>query len=201
MTVLENESTEETDMNANAIHNSYGFTAKAAAALLAFAIGAAPGALAGAGSRSSVPVPGAIISHLELMGGPAARMRLAKKNGKRLLYIENGSAQVVRVVDVTMPEQPDSIEQSGATQGVPRLSAAVLAANSPDILALLNSIGAKNPQQAHTFTGSARFLADARNRLIFVVDGDGLWIVKARQSVGEYAAPYDTSEYGTIYGG
>jgi hypothetical protein len=201
MRVLENESTEETDMNVSAIHNSYGFTAKAVAALLAFAIGAAPGALAAADSKSSVPVPGAIISHLGLAGGPATRMRLAKRNGKRLLFIEDGSAQVVRVVDVTMPEQPHSIEQSGGTQHVPRLSAAGLAANSPDILALLHSIGAKNPQQAHNFAGPARFLADARHGLIFVVDGDGLWIVKARQSVGEYAAPYDNSAYGTIYGG
>jgi len=188
-------------MNANPIYKSYGFTAKAAAALLAFTIGVAPGALAGGGSGSSVPAPGAIISHLEIAGGPAARMGVIKKDGKRLLYIEDGSEKLVGVVDVTTPERPGSLEQSGATQRVPRLRAAVQAANSPDILALLNSIGVQNSQQAHTFSGSASFLADAPHSLIFVVDGDGLWIVKARQSMGEYTAPYDNSDYGTTYGG
>jgi hypothetical protein len=188
-------------MNANAIHKSYGFTAKAAAGLLAFTIGAAPAALAGGGSKSPVPVSGAIISHLEIAGVRAARMGLTKKDGKRLLYIEDGAGKVVRVVDVTTPEQPGSLEQSGATRRVPRLRAAVQAANSPDILALLNSIGVQNAQQAHTFSGSATLLADAPHGLIFVVDGDGLWIVKARQSVGDYTAPYDNSDYGTAYGG
>ena len=188
-------------MNANASRNSYGFTAKAAAALLAFTIGAAPGALAGGGSGSSVPAPGAIISHLEIAGGPAARMGVIKKDGKRLLYIEDGSTKVVRVVDVTVAEQPGVVEQSGASQPVPRLRVAALAVNSPDIFELLNSIGTKNPQQAHLFSGAASFLADARHSLIFVVDEDGLWIVKARQSMGEYTAPYDNSDYGTAYGG
>ena len=188
-------------MNANAIHKSYGFTAKAAAALLAFTIGAAPGALAGGGSGSSVPVTGAIISHLEVAGGPAARMGLTKKDGKRLLYIEDGAGKVVRVVDVTTPEQPGALEQSGTTQRVPRLRAAAVAANSPDIFELLSSIGAKNSQQGHLFSGAASFLADARHSLIFVVDEDGLWIVQARLSMGEYTAPYDNSDYGTAYGG
>jgi len=188
-------------MNANTIRNSYGFTAKAAAALLAFTIGAATAALAGRGSGSSDPAPGAIISHLEIAGGPAARMGVIKKDGKRLLYMEDSSAKVVRVVDVTTPEQPGALEQSGATQRVPRLRAAALAVNSPDIFELLNSIGAKNAQQSHLFSGAASFLADARHSLIFVVDEDGLWIVKAKQSVGEYTAPYDNSDYGTSYGG
>jgi hypothetical protein len=188
-------------MNANTNRPSFGFTAKTAAAVLAFVIGAVSGAMAGGGPKGSVPVPGAIVSHVELAGATAARMGVIKKDGKRLLYIENGSAKIVRIVDVTVPEQPGVLEQSGATQRPPRLSTAVLAANSPDIFGLLNSIGVKNPQQAHLFSGSARFLADARHSLIFVVDEDGLWVVKARQSIGEYTAPYDTSDYGTSYGG
>ena len=188
-------------MNTNGIRNTHKFAAKAAAGLLAFAIGTAPGALAGGGTGSSVAVPGAIISHLEIAGGPAARMGLTKREGKRLLYIVDGAGKVVRVVDVTTPEQPGALEQSGTTERVPRLRAAALAVNSPDIFELLNTIGAQNAQQTHLFSASASFLADARHSLIFVVDEDGLWIVKARQSTGEYTAPYDTSDYATSYGG
>ena len=188
-------------MNERAIYKLHGFTAKAAAALLAFTIGAVPGALAGGGSGSTAPVPGAIISHLEIAGGPAARMGVIKQDGKRILYIEDGAGKLVRAVDVTTPEQPGALEQSGATQRVPRLRPAALAVNSPDIFELLNSIGAKNAQQGHLFSGAASFLADARHSLIFVVDEDGLWIVKAKQSVGEYTAPYDNSDYATSYGG
>jgi hypothetical protein len=197
----ETEGKEETEMTANAIHKSYGFTAKAAAALLAFTIGAAPGVLADGGSGSSDRALGAIISHVEIAGGPAARMGLTKKEGKRLLYIADGAGKVMRVVDVTTPEQPGAVEQSGVTRRVPRLPAAALTAKSPDILAMLNSIGAKNSQQVHAFSGSASFLADVRHSLIFVMDGEGLWIVKAKQSMGEYTAPYDNSDYGTTYGG
>jgi hypothetical protein len=201
MTEPENVSKEDGEMNANTNRNSIGFTAKTAAAVLAFVIGAAPGAMAGGGSKSSVPVPGAIVSHVKLAGETAARMGVIKKDGKRVLYIEDGSAKIVGMVDVTVPEHPGALERSGATHHVPRLSTAVVASNSPDIFGLLNSIGVKNPQQAHLFSGSARFLADARHSLIFVVDEDGLWIVKARQSIGEYTAPYDMSDYGTSYGG
>lgn len=188
-------------MNANAIRNSYGITVKAAAALLAFTIGAAPGALAGGGSKSPAPVPGAIISHVQLAGGPAGRMGVIKKNGKRLLYIEDTSAKLVRIVDVTVPAQPGALEQSDTTKRVPRLSASALAANSPEILMQLNSIQSGDSQKAHIFSGAARILADARHSLIFVVDEDELWIVTAKQSQGEYTAPYDDSDYATTYGG
>lgn len=185
-------------MKANAIGNTHAL--KAATVLLAFTIGAVPGALAEGGSGNSAPVPEAIISHLELAGGSAGRMGIVKKDGKRLLYIEDRAAKVVRVVDVTTPEQPGALERSGATQRIPRLSAAVPLANSPGIFELLNSIGSKG-QQGHLFSAAATFLADARHSLIFVVDEDGLWIVKAKQSVGDYVAPYDNADYETVYGG
>jgi hypothetical protein len=188
-------------MNAETKCKTYGFTAKAAAALLAIAIGAAPGALAGPNSKVSVPDPGAIISHVDIAGGPAARMRLAKKDGNWLLYIELGSGQAVRVVDVTTPEQPSALNQAGATQRVPRLSAAMQAGESPELLALLNSIGAADPKKAHKFSGAARFVADVPHKLIFVVDGDGLWIVKAKESVATYVDLAEYSDLESTYGG
>lgn len=188
-------------MDTNKIGNSFGIKAKATAALLAFAIGAAPGALAGPSSKVSVPDPGAIISHVEMAGGPAARMRLAKKDGKWLLYMGLGSGQAVRVVDVTTPEQASALEQAGATQRVPRMSAALEAGKSPELLSLLNSIGDADPKQAHKFSGSARFVADVPHKLIFVVDGDGLWIVKAKESVASYVDEAEYSDLESIYGG
>jgi hypothetical protein len=38
-------------------------------------------------------------------------------------------------------------------------------------------------------------------RSFVVVDEEGLWIVKARRSVREYTAPYDNSDYATVYEG
>jgi hypothetical protein len=188
-------------MNAETNCKSYGFRAKAAAAILAFAIGAVPGALAGPSSKVSVPEPGAVISHVEMAGGPAARMRLVKKDGKWLLFVEMGSGQAVRVVDVTTPEQAAALEQAGATGRVPRLSAAIAAERSPELLQLLNSIGASDPKQAHRFSGSARFVADVPHKLIFVVDGEGLWIVKAKESVASYVAVSEYTDLDWIYGG
>jgi len=180
---------------------SDGFTAKAAASLLTFALGVVPGVFAGPSSKISVPEPGAVISHLEIAGGPAARMRLAKKDGKWLLYIGAGSGQEARVVDVTTPEQPATLETSGAIPRVPRLSAAKLVEQSPELLALLNSIAGADTQRPHKFSGSARFLADVPHKLIFVVDGDGLWIVKARESVADSLAPVYTADDTANYGG
>jgi hypothetical protein len=37
--------------------------------------------------------------------------------------------------------------------------------------------------------------------LVYVVDSDGLWIVRVKQSFGEYQAPYDDSDYNLLYGG
>lgn len=187
-------------MNTETNNKSYGFTAKAAAALMAVAMGVAPGAMAGPNSKVSVPGPGAVISHVEITGGPAARMRLAKKDGKWLLFVETGSGQGVHVVDVTTPEQA-TLEQTGAAQRVPRLSAATEAGKSPELLALLNTVGGADPKQAHRFSGSARFVADAPHKLIFVVDDEGLWIVKAKESVADFVAASEYSDLDWIYGG
>jgi hypothetical protein len=187
-------------MNKEMNFKSYGSRAKAAAALLAVAMGAAPGALAGPSSKVSVPEPGAIISHLQIAGGPAAGMRLAKKDGKWLLFVEAGSGQGVFVVNVTTPEQA-ALEQTGAAQRFPRLSAVIQAGKSPEFLALLNTIGGTDPKQTHRFSGSAGFIADVPHKLIFVVDGEGLWIVKAKESVADYVTASEYSDLDWIYGG
>jgi hypothetical protein len=188
-------------MNARKEGKSYNCKITGAIALLAISIGAAPLAFAGGNSKNDNPTNVTVLSRVEFTSGTAGKMQVVKKHKSRLLYVGVEPSQEVRVVDVSDPAQPRLVDQSSGTSTSPKLTAVKSSGTAAELFSVLNTAGNSNTREAHKFSASARFLTDARHSLVYVVDSDGLWIVRVKQSFGEYQAPYDDSDYNLLYGG
>ncbi|MGH9714940.1 MAG: hypothetical protein ACRD5M_16725 [Candidatus Acidiferrales bacterium] len=188
-------------MNAKPEGKSHNRKISGAVALLAFSIVAAPLAFAGGKVKGGGAENVTMLSHVEFTGGTAGKMQLAMKHQRRLLFVGVESSQEVRVVDVSDPAQPRLVDQSSATSTAPKLTAVKSSISAPELFSVLNTAGDSSTREAHKFSASARFLTDARHSLVYVVDSDGLWIVRVKQSFVEYTAPYDNTDYTSLYGG
>ena len=98
-------------MNVKSDAKCFPRSTKAAAALLAFVVAAAPAVFAR--DRSTKPNVESVttLSHVQFSGAGATHMRLVKDGKSRLLYIGLDSSREIQVVDITNPEQPRIIER------------------------------------------------------------------------------------------
>src|ERR1700693_189276 len=180
------------------------------AAMMLFAIGiaAAPSMFAKPKAKKAVASNLGVIAHLQLDGGTATRMFLMEKNGKDYLYVGGGSASGVCILDVTKPAFPRKLEKFAGAGGAQaadfQLVGDTLAvtsrtgeasASSSDVtgrsVTIVNTTDPANPQPIQTFSGVTSVVADNARGLIYLSNGDGLWVVQAKQP-----QKVDTSLYG-----
>jgi hypothetical protein len=181
---------------------------RAAVMLFAIGIAAAPSMFAKPKAKKAAESNLGVIAHLQLDGGTATRMFLMEKNGKDYLYIGGGSASGVCILDVTKPAAPRKIEEfagAGSAQAADfQLVGDTLAvtsrggeasASSSDVtgrsVTILNTTDPANPQPIQTFSGVTSVVADNARGLIYLSNGEGLWVVQAKQP-----QKVDTSLYG-----
>ena len=151
-----------------------------AGALLAIGLATVPGAFAGSHSKITSAKSANLVSHLAITSGAATRLQVVKQHKRQYLTIAGGDSSQLIVVDVTKPGQARVVEASSVVGANATTQIAESTADAPEILALLNASNAATSTGAHQFTGSARFLADEKRGLIYVLDGEGLWIVKVQ---------------------
>jgi len=174
--------------------------AAGAIAMVAFAVAMATTPMAGQG-RDSNGDSAAVIAHLPLPGPSATQMLLERQNGKLRLYVEQAKQGVV--VDVTSPGRPRVIGHvawPGRTaNGQLQLLGSRLALSelpegravargtpaAPRTVNILDTTDMEHPQVLQTFFGVTSVLPDVDRNLIFIANGEGLWIV--RHGVGEKA--------------
>jgi len=143
-----------------------------------------------------------IIAHLPLPGPSASQMLLQRQNGKLALYVDQGDRQGVAVVDISSPGHPKVINRAvwpGRTaDGQVQIIGSGLAISeqaegalsrrpASQTLNILDITDPQHPQVLQTFTGVTSVLPDASRNLIFIANGDGLWIVRHRVGEGAYA--------------
>jgi hypothetical protein len=179
------------------------------AAVVVFAIGiaAAPSMFAKPKAKKAAVSNLGVIAHLQLDGGTATRMFLMEKNGKDYLYVGGGTANGVCVLDVTKPAAPRKIEKfagAGSAQAADfqlvgdtvavTSSTGEASASSSDMagrsVTILNTIDPANPQPIQTFSGVTSVVADNARGLIYLSNGEGLWVVQAKQPQKAEAASY-----------
>jgi hypothetical protein len=125
-------------------------------------------------------------------------MVLMEKNGKEYLYLGVASSSGVCVFDVTTPAAPRKLERFaeaggaqatdfqlvGDTLAVSSRSGEALS-GSPDSasrsVTILNMTNPTDPQSIQTFAGVTSVVADNARGLIYLSNGEGLWIVQAKQ--------------------
>ncbi len=171
--------------------------ARAAVVFLAIGIAAAPSIFAKPKAKKAVVSNLGVIAHLQLDGGTATRMLLVQKDGKEYLYVGLSSSSGVCIFDVTKPADPRKVEKfagAGGAQADFQLVGDTLAVTSrageaaasssnvpPRSVTILNMSDPANPRQIQTFADVTSVVADDARGLIYLSNGEGLWVVQAKQ--------------------
>ncbi len=132
--------------------------------------------------------PANVVAHVQLSGGPVTRMLLVKKESKEYLLVGLNSTASVAVFDVSNPDRPRAIDTASSATGEPSAEVKVVA----DTLTLFGASDAgtassANSKDMRSFSGVTASMKDKTRGLIYVTNGDGLWIVKSKQKVEEEA--------------
>ena len=164
--------------------------------MLALFVAAAPGASARHSKKDSPEQPVAVIGHLVLPGAPASQMLLQERDGKEYLYAVRNSGKGYTIVEVTNPSQPNLVKRvawpDGASAGRLQTVSATLAlaegsgANSnamrpetpTESIQLVDLSDPANPRTIKSFFGVTSVLTDDARNLIYITNGEGLWILK-----------------------
>ena len=162
---------------------------QAAVAMVAIGIAAVPALHAKPNSNKTADKPANVVAHVQLSGGPVTRMLLVKKNGREYLLLALDASPNVAILDVSEPSQPRSIDTALVATGAPSAEVKLIA----DTLALFGTSGpgngpASDPKEIRSIPGVTASMTDKANGLIYVTNGDGLWIVKTKQRVETDAA-------------
>jgi hypothetical protein len=174
-------------MNANTSNKLSKGLYRAAIAVAAIGIAlAGPAIHAKPNPNKGEDKPANVVAHVQLSGGPVTRMLLVKKDRKEYLLVGLNSPATIAVFDVSKPDQPRPIDTTSGTAGAPTTQVKLVA----DTLTLFGSSDAgtassANSKEMHSFSGVTASMKDKARGLIYVTNGDGLWIVKSKQKVEE----------------
>jgi hypothetical protein len=159
-----------------------------------------PGAIASDSDYYPSYLPAKVIAHLPLSGG--ARKMFSQQEGSReFLYVQQSPQQGVTVIDITKPELPKVVNQVPlenltmvsfglAVSETPENSATVGGtgnAEGPPGSGVLESIRVldvsdpAHPRTVRNFDGVTSILQDSARNLLYVANGDGVWIVSHQQ--------------------
>jgi hypothetical protein len=117
-------------------------------------------------------------------------MLLVKKNGKEYLLLGLDSSSHVAILDISEPSQPRTVDTVAGAAGAPATELRVIA----DTLTLFGTSDAESapsagPKEIRSLSGVTVFVKDKAHGLIYVTNGDGLWILKTKQKADADAAP------------
>jgi len=143
-----------------------------------------------------------IVGHVVLSGTPTRQMFLQHEGRRAYLYVRQASQQGYTVFDVTKPERPKllnpvsqgnltildselaisetpdaaspspSVGDAGRSQGGSR---------TPESVRVLDVRNPAHPKTVQTFEGVTSIVRDDAHSLIYVANGDGIWILSHRE--------------------
>lgn len=143
-------------------------------------------------------VPARVIAHLALTAPAGNQMVLQKLGDKRYLYIQQASKQGYMIVDVTKAEFPSIVKPKGgpndSTAGnLEFVDGKMAIAATPDstsktairsvptatqTVKLLDVSDPAHPTVLQTFKNVTAMLGDGGRGIIFLVNDEGLWVLK-----------------------
>jgi hypothetical protein len=160
----------------------------------------APGTAARTASSESRKEHVDEVAHLPLDGMHVNQMFVERlDNNKVYLYLQRPSKEAFAVVDVTNPDKTvllsrDALQETAGSQVQPPAAGSALAIafipERPAYLSLateplptqtvqfLDMSDPKNVKSVRTITGVTSVYADDARKLVYVVNGQGLWIVR-----------------------
>ncbi len=144
-----------------------------------------------------------VVGHVVLPGPPAVQMSVQERGRRHYLLIEQASKEGFTIVDVTKAGQPTIVKQvawpNQASNGKLQLLKAGLilstaaennsgAAAGNTLTQSLNLLDVRdpaNPQTIQGFNGVTSLLVDETRSLMYITNGEGLWILKYQQEQPE----------------
>lgn len=145
-----------------------------------------------------------VIAHLPLNGKATRQMFLQQDGRKQYLYVRQASQQGFTAVDVTKPAHPKVVNRQpdqNLTMLDSQLALAETPDNSPDAsshmlgnaegtrgggtapesVRLVDESDPAHPRTVQTFDGVTNLVRDNARNLIYVANGDGVWILSYQQ--------------------
>jgi hypothetical protein len=189
----------------NAMKTILGIRTVTCAVLAVGALLSTPGAVASDSDSYPSYLPAKVIAHLPLSGG--ARQMFSQQEGSRqFLYVQQSPQRGVTVIDITKAERPKVVSQVSlenltmvsfglAIFETPKNSATGDAslgdgnAEGPRGSGALESVRVLDvgdpagPRTVRNFDGVTSILQDSARDLLYVANGDGIWIVSHQQVV------------------
>jgi hypothetical protein len=191
--------------------SKFGQFSSLALALLTTVLIAPSGASAKEHKANAVDSSARVVAHIPFEGLSTVDMTMQKRaNGKYYLYVQHSKDQGISILDISQPNQAKAIgvmpwpnPTTSSTMNVTG-DLAIIAENttlparrsaSDDDLELWDLSNPAAPRVVQKFSGVIKCLQDERD-FIYVLNGDGLWIVSkpADQKPGK-------SESSDSYGG
>jgi hypothetical protein len=143
-----------------------------------------------------------VVGHLPLDGMHVNQMFVQQRDHKFFLYLHRPLKEVFALVDVTNPDKPillnrDALKESPGSQVQPPAGGSVLALTvtpeggpahaAPTAVQLptetvqfVDMSDPKSPTTVKTFKGVTSVLPDDARKVVYLVNGEGLWIVRHR---------------------
>jgi hypothetical protein len=175
------------------------------AALAALALGSTLAPSAAAKNKATDRVT--VVAHLALPGTSVSQMLLQQRGGRQYLSIQQTSQPGTIVIDVTRADRPDVVSDAALGTPSERLemigsglalseipdskpgssrhaltpvAAQTKGANgrNTESVRVLDLSDPKNPKTLQAFSGVTSVLADDKRKLIYIANGEGLWILR-----------------------
>jgi len=143
-----------------------------------------------------------IVGHVVLSGKPTRQMFLQQEGRRAYLYVRQASQQGYTVFDVSKPKRPKAVNHvsqknltpvdsglaisetphsSVSSGSAARSGSSQGASTTPELVRVLDISDPAHPRTVRTFDGVTSIARDDRRGLIYVANGDGIWILSHRQ--------------------
>jgi hypothetical protein len=127
-----------------------------------------------------------VVAHLPLPGSAVRQIFLQQESGKRYLYLQQNVH--FTLVDVTDPKNPRIVEREASKGRLTDVGAGLAIGIQSDqsgqgtvptqTVRLVDLSDPKNPRTVKKFNGVTSIYSDEGQKLIYVTNSEGLWIVR-----------------------
>lgn len=142
-----------------------------------------------------------VIAHVPLSGPSATRIFEQIHHGRKYLYVDQGEANAVTVIDVSQPSHPVVVRRTswpndsaagevhflGSDLAISQSPSERPVSQTPTTLNILDVADAGRPTVLQTFSGVTSVLSDQARNLLYVANHDGLWILRHQVTQRAYA--------------
>jgi hypothetical protein len=128
-----------------------------------------------------------VIAHRPVAGGPVLHLTMANHWRRTYLYLDQGGASPISILDVTNPATPKEMGQLdipkgeadgdlSAVVGTVALLASPAAATPPQTVTIVNFADQEHPRVERQFAGVTAIVK--QGEFVYLANGDGLWVLQ-----------------------